>query len=115
MACIFYIGSFLSIVLFTTTIQVHIYIIYFTVTLLGFFMTGYLSVGFELTSEITFPEPEGLSTGLLNTSGQTFGLIFTYVQGIILVSYGSLYSNIFVCLPLLIGSVLTGKHLICNF
>lgn len=33
-------------------------------------MTGYLPVGFEFGSEITFPEPEGTTSGLLNASSQ---------------------------------------------
>ncbi|VDO95157.1 unnamed protein product [Schistosoma curassoni] len=33
-------------------------------------MTGYLSIGFELAAELTYPESEGLSSGLLNTSAQ---------------------------------------------
>ena len=30
------------------------------------FMTGYLPVGFEFAAEITYPESEGTSSGLLN-------------------------------------------------
>ena len=33
-------------------------------------MTGYLPVGFEFAAELTYPEPEGTSSGLLNTSAQ---------------------------------------------
>ena len=33
-------------------------------------MTGYLPVGFEFAAEITYPEPEGTSSGLLNASAQ---------------------------------------------
>ncbi|CAC5391656.1 FLVCR [Mytilus coruscus] len=35
-----------------------------------FFMTGYLPVGFEIAAEITYPESEGTSSGLLNASAQ---------------------------------------------
>ena len=35
-------------------------------------MTGYLPVGFELAAELTYPEPEGTSCGLLNSSAQVF-------------------------------------------
>lgn len=31
-------------------------------------MTGYLPVGFEFAAELTFPESEGTSSGLLNAS-----------------------------------------------
>ena len=33
-------------------------------------MTGYLPVGFEFAAELTFPENEGISSGLLNASAQ---------------------------------------------
>lgn len=29
-------------------------------------MTGYLPVGFEFASEVTYPEPEGTTSGILN-------------------------------------------------
>ena len=35
-----------------------------------FFMTGYLPVGFEFAAELTYPESEGTSSGLLNASAQ---------------------------------------------
>ena len=40
------------------------------------FMTGYLPMGFEFAAEITYPESEGTSSGLLNASAQV-----TYFQG----------------------------------
>lgn len=33
-------------------------------------MTGYIPVGFEYAAEITYPEPEGTVSGLLNASTQ---------------------------------------------
>ena len=41
------------------------------------FMTGYLPVSFEFAAEITYPESEGTSSGLLNASAQV-----TYFQGV---------------------------------
>ena len=32
---------------------------YFFIGILGFFMTGYLPIGFEFAAEITYPESEG--------------------------------------------------------
>ena len=40
-------------------------------------MTGYLPIGFEFGAEITFPESEASSSGLLNCSAQLFGIIIT--------------------------------------
>ena len=43
---------------------------YLLCLLYRFFMTGYLPLGFEFAAEITFPESEGTSSGLLNASAQ---------------------------------------------
>lgn len=37
-----------------------------------FFMTGYLPLGFEFAVELTYPESEGTSSGLLNCSAQVY-------------------------------------------
>jgi FLVCR family feline leukemia virus subgroup C receptor-related protein len=66
-------------ILFTFTLSINIWIVFATSFLLGFFMTGYLPVGFELAAEVTYPESEGTSCGLLNTSAQVrrvYKLIF---------------------------------------
>lgn len=104
---LFYLGSFLSMILFTVTLNIHIGVIFGTSALLGFFMTGYLPVGFELATEITYPESEGTSCGLLNQSSMAFGLVLTYSQNMILSNYGSLYGNIFLCVILFIGSIIS--------
>lgn len=41
-----------------------------------FFMTGYLPLGFEFAVELTYPESEGTSSGLLNVSAQV-GVLFS--------------------------------------
>jgi len=50
---------------------------YFFIAALGFFMTGYLPIGFEFGAELTYPESEATSSGLLNCSAQIFGLAVT--------------------------------------
>lgn len=42
-------------------------------------MTGYLPVGFEFAVEITYPESEGTSSGLLNTSAQVLNSCFVEI------------------------------------
>lgn len=73
----------------------------------SFFMTGYLPLGFEFAVELTYPESEGVSSGLLNVSAQVFGIIFTISQGQIIDNYGSVPGNIFLCVFLALGSALT--------
>ncbi|KAF0023508.1 hypothetical protein F2P81_024138 [Scophthalmus maximus] len=68
---------------------------------------GYLPLGFEFAVELTYPESEGTSSGLLNCSAQVFGIIFTICQGKIIDRFGTLAGNIFLCVFLLIGTIMT--------
>lgn len=70
-------------------------------------MTGYLPVGFEFGTELTYPEPEVTSAGLLNASAQIFGIIFTLLGGWLLTTYGSMVCNGLLSIALLIGFVMT--------
>lgn len=74
---------------------------------LGFFMTGYLPLGFEFAAEVTYPEPEGTSSGLLNASAQVFGILFTKAASWILLSYGVQPANLALSGALLVGTILT--------
>ncbi|CAL8108474.1 unnamed protein product [Calicophoron daubneyi] len=73
---------------------------------LGFFMTGFLPIGFEFAAELTYPESEGLTSGLLNASAQTFGIIFTILASQLTTNHGSLAGNLFLCAVLIAGFVL---------
>ena len=70
-------------------------------------MTGYLPVGFEFAAELTYPEPEVTSSGLLNASAQIFGIIFTLFGSWLLTSYGDLVCNGTLSASLFIGAALT--------
>ncbi|XP_076659654.1 choline/ethanolamine transporter flvcr2a isoform X2 [Halictus rubicundus] len=103
-----YLLSFLGMIIFTFTLNASkIYVIYITAGLLGFFMTGYLPVGFEFAAELTYPEPEGTSAGLLNAVCQVFGIIFTIVYGHFFNLWGDFWANIALCVTLAVGSFLT--------
>lgn len=73
-------------------------------------MTGYLPVGFEFAVEITYPEPEGSSSGLLNASAQLFGIALTFSQRA-LFEYnerlGTIYANALACAMLLLAVLMT--------
>ncbi|XP_045068935.1 feline leukemia virus subgroup C receptor-related protein 2-like isoform X2 [Coregonus clupeaformis] len=104
-----YLMSFVGMLVYAFTLSLgHLWIVFLTAGALGFFMTGYLPLGFEFGVELTYPEGEGTSSGLLNCSAQVFGIIFTICQGKIIDNYGTLAGNIFLCVFLFIGSVLTG-------
>uniref|UniRef100_A0ABI7W6P8 Choline/ethanolamine transporter FLVCR1 n=1 Tax=Felis catus TaxID=9685 RepID=A0ABI7W6P8_FELCA len=107
---IVYILSFLGMVIFTFTLDLGYGIVVFvTGGVLGFFMTGYLPLGFEFAVEITYPESEGTSSGLLNAAAQIFGILFTLAQGKLTTDYSPKAGNIFLCVWLFLGIILTGK------
>ena len=74
-------------------------------------MTGYLPVGFEFGAELTYPEPEVISAGLLNASAQVFGITLTLLGGWLLGTYGShlqsLVCNSLLSVALLVGFAMT--------
>ncbi|XP_017891804.2 feline leukemia virus subgroup C receptor-related protein 2-like, partial [Ceratina calcarata] len=103
-----YILSFIGMIIFTFTLDSgYIYVLYITAGMLGFFMTGYLPVGFEFAAELTYPEPEGTSAGLLNAVCQVFGIIFTILYSCALDYLGDFWANIFLCSTLAFGTLLT--------
>ena len=67
-----YFFSFIGMLAFTGALRLHEYIwpLYFVSFALGFFMTGYLPIGFEFAAEVSYPNPEGTSAGLLNAAAQ---------------------------------------------
>uniref|UniRef100_A0A2K5X527 FLVCR choline and putative heme transporter 2 n=2 Tax=Macaca TaxID=9539 RepID=A0A2K5X527_MACFA len=103
-----YIMTLLGMVVYTFTLNLgHLWVVFITAGTMGFFMTGYLPLGFEFAVELTYPESEGISSGLLNISAQVFGIIFTISQGQIIDNYGTKPGNIFLCLFLTLGAALT--------
>ena len=40
---------------------------------------------FEFAAELTYPEPEAISSGLLNWAGMTFGLVTTQICQVVIV------------------------------
>uniref|UniRef100_A0A8D3E7S2 Choline/ethanolamine transporter FLVCR1 n=1 Tax=Scophthalmus maximus TaxID=52904 RepID=A0A8D3E7S2_SCOMX len=104
--------SLVGMIIYAATLNLgHLWVVFITAGALGFFMTGYLPLGFEFAVELTYPESEGTSSGLLNCSAQVFGIIFTICQGKIIDRFGTLAGNIFLCVFLLIGTIMTGKTL----
>uniref|UniRef100_A0A1I8F3Q2 MFS domain-containing protein n=1 Tax=Macrostomum lignano TaxID=282301 RepID=A0A1I8F3Q2_9PLAT len=72
-------GSVLAGIVLGKTKAFNMWLVFAAMFLLGLFMTGYLPVGFEFAAEITYPENEGLSSGILNASAQLMGIICTMV------------------------------------
>ncbi|XP_060118944.1 heme transporter FLVCR2 [Heteronotia binoei] len=103
-----YVMSLVGMVVYTFTLDLgYIWVVFVTAGSLGFFMTGYLPLGFEYAAELTYPESEGTSSGLLNVSAQIFGIIFTISQGQIIDNFGTRAGNLFLCAFLSLGTVIT--------
>lgn len=65
-----YLFSLIGLIGFTVSLKYSLVLVFIVSALLGFFMTGYLPIGFEYAAEITYPQPEGNSAGILNASAQ---------------------------------------------
>ncbi|XP_027027858.2 feline leukemia virus subgroup C receptor-related protein 2 [Tachysurus fulvidraco] len=103
-----YLMSFVGMMIYSFTLNLgHLWVVFITAAVLGFFMTGYLPLGFEFAVELTYPESEGTSSGLLNCSAQVFGILFTICQGKIIDFYSTLAGNIFLCVFLFLGIIIT--------
>ncbi|KAI1731627.1 major facilitator superfamily domain-containing protein [Ditylenchus destructor] len=103
-----YMFSFLGMLLFTFTLGwIDIWIVFVIACVLGFFMTGYLPLGFEFAAELTFPIAEGTTSGLLNGSSQIFGVLMTIGMGKVIYAMSIFWCNIMMSGFLLIGAFLT--------
>lgn len=70
-------------------------------------MTGYLPVGFEFAAELTYPEPEGTSAGLLNAAAQVFGILSTMLYSEILYHWNDIAANVTMAILLVAGAIVT--------
>lgn len=103
-----YLLSLLAMINFALAIEFNSKLTYYlAIILLGYFMTGYLLIGFEMSNEITWPLPESISAGLLNLSAQVFGVVLTYAGSFIVDYHGSMAANIFFICSLVVGLLVT--------
>lgn len=70
-------------------------------------MIGYLGIGFEFAAELTYPVPEGTSSGVLNVSSEIFGIIFTVIGGEILNTHGDMAMILTLVGLLVVGLAMT--------
>ncbi|XP_066259987.1 uncharacterized MFS-type transporter C09D4.1 [Euwallacea similis] len=98
-----YAFSLIGMLIFTFTLNKGLYVVYLVSGFLGFFMTGLLPVGFELGSELTYPEPEGTQAGLLNAASQVFGIGFTNMYSKLFYDNNDTWANISMCISLAVG------------
>nr|CAD7395735.1 unnamed protein product [Timema poppensis] len=82
-------------------------LVYITAVLLGFFMGGYMPVGFEVGAELTYPEPEGTATGMLFIPPSILGVVFTLLYSWLIGAIGDLWASLVFAGILGIGAILT--------
>lgn len=66
-----------------------------------------MPVGFEFAAELTYPEPEGTSSGLLNAGVQVVGILFTMLYSEILNRFSDVAANLLMVIFLIGGLVIT--------
>ena len=64
-------------------------------------------MGYEFGVELTYPEPEGTSSGLLNAGVQVFGILLTSLYSEILGHYNDVVANCVMCMFLVVGFIMT--------
>ncbi|XP_025261812.1 feline leukemia virus subgroup C receptor-related protein 2-like [Camponotus floridanus] len=103
-----YFLSLCGLVLFSVFIYCGIkWMVYVSSILLGFFMSGYFALGYELCTEYTYPESENLTTGILNIANNLYGIIFVIILGILLKEYGDVPVHVILSSIVLLGFILT--------
>ncbi|KYN30096.1 PREDICTED: feline leukemia virus subgroup C receptor-related protein 2-like [Trachymyrmex cornetzi] len=83
------------------------WMVYVSAIFLGYFMSGYLAMGYDLCTEYTYPESEHISAGLLNITTSIYGIILIILLESLMNTYGDIPVHIGLCLALLLGFILT--------
>ncbi|XP_068082774.1 heme transporter FLVCR2 isoform X4 [Anabrus simplex] len=68
---------------------------------------GYMPVSLEFTSEITYPEPEGTTAGILLAGSAITGVPFTMAYAWLIEVIGDVWANVAMTIVLVIGTGLT--------
>jgi len=64
-------------------------------------------LGYDLSTEYTYPEPENLPAGIINIFTGAYGIILIIIFELLLNAYGDIPVHIGLCLLLLLGLILT--------
>jgi MFS family permease len=71
---------------------------------LGFFLTSVLPIGMQYIVEVTYPAPEGTSTGLLQLFGQ-LSVVFVYIMEAMRSANGAFTPSLILAIGLLVVMV----------
>jgi len=95
--------------LFTFTLSLSLlWLVFVIAAFLGFFLTGYLPLGFEFGVEITHPLSEGTSSGLMNMCSQVCAITMIFLMQYLIDDVKSVLGcNLVVVVALGIGTIIT--------
>jgi FLVCR family feline leukemia virus subgroup C receptor-related protein len=101
--------TFVGMLLFTFTLSLSLlWLVFVLAAFLGFFLTGYLPLGFEFGVEITHPLSEGTSSGLMNMCSQVCAITMIFLMQYLINDVGSVLGcNLVVAVALGIGTFIT--------
>lgn len=83
------------------------WMVYLSAFLLGFSMVGYVTIGYEMSAEYTYPESEAITAGILNVANNVYGIVFVLIMGRILEVYGDIPVHVGLCIALVVGLITT--------
>lgn len=84
------IGTFVccsvALLIFTLLLQYggNFTLVFVSFCIFGFFSYPYMTVGLEHAAEVTYPIPEGITSGILLLVGNIYGIILTFILGAII-------------------------------
>ncbi|KAJ9580074.1 hypothetical protein L9F63_004266 [Diploptera punctata] len=80
--------------------------VYITATLLGSFLGGYMPIAYDFCAELTYPEPEGITSGMLAMPTQIFAILFIIICEQMIAHMSTTWMNAFLCMSLVIGTLI---------
>ncbi|KAI4454467.1 major facilitator superfamily protein-related [Holotrichia oblita] len=101
---VLYVMTILGIIAFMAALETYSKIlVYISGCGLGFFQNAYYAAGLEFGVELSFPQPESSSSGVLISMSQICGTIFTLLLGKLLATVGAFWA-----LSLMVGFLAIG-------
>ncbi|XP_046600770.1 uncharacterized MFS-type transporter C09D4.1-like [Neodiprion lecontei] len=99
--------SIFGAILFATSFVMEIkWMLFASYILFGGPVLGYSTVAMDLCAEITYPEPEAITTGILNMATQLYGFLLVLITGRVLEAFGDVAGHGCVVVSLVLGTVL---------
>ncbi|XP_015520803.1 feline leukemia virus subgroup C receptor-related protein 2-like [Neodiprion lecontei] len=99
--------SILATLLYGTSYMLELkWMVFATMLLCGAPVIGYGIIGTELCVEITYPEPESITTGILNMAAQIYAFLLVLLTGRLLENYGDVPAFGCICAFLVLGTIL---------